>query len=126
MLRRPPRSTRTDTLFPYTTLFRSNLKNTLGQIEADCGNLHGGWLHCSGLPDSNPSWHSDAVSGSHPPHLLWVESGRTGRETDIEIGQSGDGRSRLNPLPDQTLPFVEHRAKVVLIVGHQRFVTRIW
>src|SRR3546814_11451597 len=27
MIRRPPRSTRTDTLFPYTTLFRS----------ADCG-----------------------------------------------------------------------------------------
>src|SRR3546814_16737038 len=25
MIRRPPRSTRTDTLFPYTTLFRSNL-----------------------------------------------------------------------------------------------------
>src|SRR3546814_2159499 len=24
MLRRPPRSTRTDTLFPYTTLFRSH------------------------------------------------------------------------------------------------------
>src|SRR3546814_4573052 len=28
MLRRPPRSTRTDTLFPYTTLFRS-LENAL-------------------------------------------------------------------------------------------------
>src|SRR3546814_6082091 len=26
MLRRPPRSTRTDTLFPYTTLFRSDLE----------------------------------------------------------------------------------------------------
>src|SRR3546814_1115973 len=25
MIRRPPRSTRTDTLFPYTTLFRSHL-----------------------------------------------------------------------------------------------------
>src|SRR3546814_19887235 len=25
MIRRPPRSTRTDTLFPYTTLFRSRL-----------------------------------------------------------------------------------------------------
>src|SRR3546814_4181139 len=25
MIRRPPRSTRTDTLFPYTTLFRSNI-----------------------------------------------------------------------------------------------------
>src|SRR3546814_3740494 len=27
MIRRPPRSTRTDTLFPYTTLFRSGLSN---------------------------------------------------------------------------------------------------
>src|SRR3546814_12861104 len=26
MIRRPPRSTRTDTLFPYTTLFRSAVK----------------------------------------------------------------------------------------------------
>src|SRR3546814_4733165 len=26
MIRRPPRSTRTDTLFPYTTLFRSELR----------------------------------------------------------------------------------------------------
>src|SRR3546814_12472629 len=26
MIRRPPRSTRTDTLFPYTTLFRSQYK----------------------------------------------------------------------------------------------------
>src|SRR3546814_9288841 len=26
MIRRPPRSTRTDTLFPYTTLFRSNCR----------------------------------------------------------------------------------------------------
>src|SRR3546814_18367980 len=31
MIRRPPRSTRTDTLFPYTTLFRSILH--LGFIE---------------------------------------------------------------------------------------------
>src|SRR3546814_6498339 len=28
MIRRPPRSTRTDTLFPYTTLFRSPLPIT--------------------------------------------------------------------------------------------------
>src|SRR3546814_6095559 len=27
MIRRPPRSTRTDTLFPYTTLFRSRSEN---------------------------------------------------------------------------------------------------
>src|SRR3546814_3355293 len=31
MIRRPPRSTRTDTLFPYTTLFRSDmLARTVG------------------------------------------------------------------------------------------------
>src|SRR3546814_2352469 len=29
MLRRPPRSTRTDTLFPYTTLFRSGVARRL-------------------------------------------------------------------------------------------------
>src|SRR3546814_1613649 len=29
MRRRPPRSTRTDTLFPYTTLFRSQLQSDL-------------------------------------------------------------------------------------------------
>src|SRR3546814_6616385 len=28
MIRRPPRSTRTDTLFPYTTLFRSTTGNS--------------------------------------------------------------------------------------------------
>src|SRR3546814_1217010 len=34
MIRRPPRSTRTDTLFPYTTLFRSTIPSPppLGQI----------------------------------------------------------------------------------------------
>src|SRR3546814_3429067 len=30
MIRRPPRSTRTDTLFPYTTLFRSKREGRIG------------------------------------------------------------------------------------------------
>src|SRR6056297_4152986 len=34
MIRRPPRSTRTDTLFPYTTLFRSMLIAALTGIGA--------------------------------------------------------------------------------------------
>src|SRR3546814_5520822 len=41
MIRRPPRSTRTDTLFPYTTLFRSGLGLSSSQR----------WTqHPSGLP----------------------------------------------------------------------------
>src|SRR3546814_7937544 len=34
MIRRPPRSTRTDTLFPYTTLFRSS-----GQSGSGCSSI---------------------------------------------------------------------------------------
>src|SRR3546814_10493006 len=34
MIRRPPRSTRTDTLFPYTTLFRSGVSSD-GSFETD-------------------------------------------------------------------------------------------
>src|SRR3546814_19634226 len=56
MIRRPPRSTRTDTLYPYTTLFRSNrgemLRIDAGQVdlieaERDYMRLHVGarsWL----------------------------------------------------------------------------------
>src|SRR3546814_19592743 len=35
MIRRPPRSTRTDTLFPYTTLFRSKAPRLAGDIRRD-------------------------------------------------------------------------------------------
>src|SRR3546814_12445032 len=34
MIRRPPRSTRTDTLFPYTTLFRSGRAAALADAQA--------------------------------------------------------------------------------------------
>src|SRR3546814_192457 len=37
MIRRPPRSTRTDTLFPYTTLFRSRRCTRARQQRPRCG-----------------------------------------------------------------------------------------
>src|SRR3546814_19322222 len=37
MIRRPPRSTRTDTLFPYTTLFRSEMRGGAGTTPAHQG-----------------------------------------------------------------------------------------
>src|SRR3546814_16147897 len=55
MIRRPPRSTRTDTLFPYTTLFRSRRSahlryhresETEGQQAADTRSLP----RCAGRP----------------------------------------------------------------------------
>src|SRR3546814_13744936 len=36
MIRRPPRSTRTDTLFPYTTLFRSTVAYADLNVYAEC------------------------------------------------------------------------------------------
>src|SRR3546814_2032097 len=50
MIRRPPRSTRTDTLFPYTTLFRSlaGLGNKLGLDHGNRRGCHGDSLiRCS-------------------------------------------------------------------------------
>src|SRR3546814_3310973 len=57
MIRRPPRSTRTDTLFPYTTLFRSRIleiftiergfhKSRMHRVNANMvfGELPGGYL----------------------------------------------------------------------------------
>src|SRR3546814_9330499 len=42
MTRRPPRSTRTDTLFPYTTLFRSTALVSVEFVRmiAECGEAH--------------------------------------------------------------------------------------
>src|SRR3546814_1235358 len=47
MIRRPPRSTRTDTLFPYTTLFRSRSscrgprrRGRIGRVEIARGERH--------------------------------------------------------------------------------------
>src|SRR3546814_11022119 len=39
MIRRPPRSTRTDTLFPYTTLFRSLNARARGGFPSPCENF---------------------------------------------------------------------------------------
>src|SRR3546814_16231038 len=55
MIRRPPRSTRTDTLFPYTTLFRSG---------------------CAGTRSRTPARHADAVHRRGPagPRTLRARS----------------------------------------------------
>src|SRR3546814_4731328 len=57
MIRRPPRSTRTDTLFPYTTLFRSPPRLETGE-------------HAS-LPSPHPFSMMHTFGGpSGPPFLL--------------------------------------------------------
>src|SRR3546814_11703378 len=51
MLRRPPRSTRTDTLFPYTTLFRSGgISGPLYAFRPVWEELSGGKVNIVELP----------------------------------------------------------------------------
>src|SRR3546814_4869963 len=51
MIRRPPRSTRTDTLFPYTTLFRSGRCRKSPAAASFC-RYHQGGQSCQGGGDS--------------------------------------------------------------------------
>src|SRR3546814_18018441 len=50
MIRRPPRSTRTDTLFPYTTLFRSLCSIEIPLVGLGFGNLAPA-AHLRQIPD---------------------------------------------------------------------------
>src|SRR3546814_6341313 len=49
MIRRPPRSTRTDTLFPYTTLFRSTNERLFLGAQNSRARSFGEQVHCSAL-----------------------------------------------------------------------------
>src|SRR3546814_5664472 len=59
MIRRPPRSTRTDTLFPYTTLFRSDRRRS---PRADCAAAAGGFAR---LPVGADSYRADVRGLRH-------------------------------------------------------------
>src|SRR3546814_1268492 len=54
MIRRPPRSTRTDTLFPDTTLFRSD-----DAVNVDAGRVDLGGVDLAGLDDLLDFNHGD-------------------------------------------------------------------
>src|SRR3546814_3948303 len=103
MIRRPPRSTRTDTLFPYTTLFRAATAivergerrheprlrierrrhegDARGRLTARCLDQH-------------------RVAGAHPARILSLQV-----EGDRHLAQVGDAiefgvrRDRLSPRP---------------------------
>src|SRR3546814_7384136 len=67
MIRRPPRSTRTDTLFPYTTLFRSLVPAARHQGRgAPCGESFWHWALGAdgGLGHAQPPFRSSRLIGA--------------------------------------------------------------
>src|SRR3546814_6781725 len=65
MLRRPPRSTRTDTLFPYTTLFRSRGRRRDRRARGDPGMNAQSMKRDFYAPSPAPAPLTDARDGAH-------------------------------------------------------------
>src|SRR3546814_15824409 len=105
MIRRPPRSTRTDTLFPYTTLFRSHRGGDTGAADppsmAARPTLAGGGV----LARHDRPAAAEGPCGERPPATLDGADGApdgdrgpwSGRSTPG--GRTGDrpGRTRAPP-----------------------------
>src|SRR3546814_4767614 len=79
MLRRPPRSTRTDTLLPYTPLFRSSCWSLLLRHEAQGGGRrHFGPGHAVGEAAAVPVGVFGHHAAGFPAHEGFMKSGRRG------------------------------------------------
>src|SRR3546814_1131089 len=91
MIRRPPRSTRTDTLFPYTTLFRSDAFTARS--------LPNG---CFRLPVDRIAVRYVNNGACVEEHLLGVVQERT-RPSLAKIGSSSTGAARSTPVGTDTL-----------------------
>src|SRR3546814_13731078 len=78
MIRRPPRSTRTDTLFPYTTLFRSQ-----------AGKLRFAERRAR-LDEMNPLRH--AAEARH--HAQRIDGERAAPRAKLDIAERGAARAR--------------------------------
>src|SRR3546814_17265112 len=91
MIRRPPRSTRTDTLFPYTTLFRSHRASVaLGRVDVEHHRLRqwpdeGGADHL----DETERDHLLAILGRTARHRRYEESDHRDQEQSAETASVG-------------------------------------
>src|SRR3546814_9282697 len=90
MIRRPPRSTLTDTLFPYTTLFRSRVLQPLAELAHHRPLL--GWLGLDHEPDDDAR---DGYRLDTPDLRLLEHLARPGRVAPELIGDVLDHLLRL-------------------------------
>src|SRR3546814_14321228 len=94
MIRRPPRSTRTDTLFPYTTLFRSGFAllhprgSDRNEVERD--------LRVAGYTDPGAAaafgmlrLAGAAVAGTMTALTLWLSGNWTGSRPLLAVAAAG-------------------------------------
>src|SRR3546814_4756445 len=99
MIRRPPRSTRTDTLFPYTTLFRS------------AGQQAGLRQHLEAVADAE---HRHALVGARDDLLHHRRVGRHGAAAQVvAVGEAAGQHDEVDLL------------EVAVLVPQERKITRL-
>src|SRR3546814_15930366 len=81
-IRRPPRSKRTDTLFPYTTLFRSH---NHGNYVVSLGNV------CRWLAEQAEALGAEIYPGFAAAEVLYHEDGRVKGVATGDLGVARDG-----------------------------------
>src|SRR3546814_14307781 len=111
MIRRPPRSTRTDTLFPYTTLFRSETAAEIREPPRRAQRV----LAFVGDPR-----HRDMMRTRDARDLVCARGHRRAAVEDVDVIFDRDsylllqphrrGSARLRAADDVTLGFGPHRA----------------
>src|SRR3546814_15629111 len=97
MLRRPPRATRTDTLFPYTTLFRSMTELRFTAVEAaaaydawgcNCGPAAIAAVIGLTLDELRPELGDFEVKRYTNPTLMWEVLDRLGDRKSTRLNSS--------------------------------------
>src|SRR3546814_9539884 len=98
MIRRPPRSTRTDTLFPYTTLFRSLACDFL--IASDTAQFASAYAAAGLSADGGQSWTLPRRIGSHRARQMILQGRRVpaSEALDWGIARSEEHTSELQSL----------------------------
>src|SRR3546814_13609581 len=99
MIRRPPRSTRTDTLFPYTTLFRSRWNMMMGSLEGAISFQKGmGAVHALSHPLGAHGFHHGTLNAILLPHVLAYNRDHLGSKAGEISRRAGLDRksTRLN------------------------------
>src|SRR3546814_17089148 len=102
MFPRPPRSTRTDTLFPYTSLFRSH--NRLGiAVGQQTYRAYRELL-------ASERWNKLAAAGARPQRLLWASTGpKDPKAPDTLYIEALAAPDTINTMPDKPLrAFADH------------------
>src|SRR3546814_13121102 len=96
MIRLPPRSTRTDTLFPYTTRFRSG-EFTLGENIGDLAGLTIAYDAYTASLGGKPAPVIDGITGDQRFFLGWAQVWRRNyREANLRQRLIDRKSTRLN------------------------------